>query len=380
MKKRILFINGHLNTGGVERSLVDVLRHLDYERFDVDLMLLEDGGDYLKEVPAEVNTHIYHLNDASGPLLQTLCRLLREAKWQLFFFRIISLLCSFGGNRCLALARPLFREARIYYDTIVAYRPERPTYFAAHMLKGKKKLSWWHHGEVNLTTNQIDNTGKAYNLLDNIVTVSRPCADLLQQVFPDIASKTIVIPNMVCADEIKQKAQQYKVNLQADICNIVSVGRLSTEKNMKMCIEVARVLKDKDFPFHWFIIGDGTERSEIKQLVEEYDMAERVTLTGSLANPYPYMEAANLLVHPSLVESQGLTPLEAMALGTPVVAVKSAGVMEYIQNGKNGTIVNNDQNELATTILNQSEQKHPELPSEFLPETIIQQIESLLER
>ena len=40
-KKRILFINGHLNAGGVERSLVDVLRHMDYTKYAVDLLLLE---------------------------------------------------------------------------------------------------------------------------------------------------------------------------------------------------------------------------------------------------------------------------------------------------------------------------------------------------
>ena len=44
MKKKILFINGHLIVGGVERSLVDVLRHLDYDKYDVDLLLLEDMG------------------------------------------------------------------------------------------------------------------------------------------------------------------------------------------------------------------------------------------------------------------------------------------------------------------------------------------------
>ena len=35
-KKRILFINGHLNAGGVERSLVDILKHMDYEKYAVE--------------------------------------------------------------------------------------------------------------------------------------------------------------------------------------------------------------------------------------------------------------------------------------------------------------------------------------------------------
>ena len=54
--KKILFINGHLNTGGVERSLVDVLKHMDYTKYAVDLLLLEDTGDYVSELPPEVKT------------------------------------------------------------------------------------------------------------------------------------------------------------------------------------------------------------------------------------------------------------------------------------------------------------------------------------
>ena len=44
-KKKVLFINGHLNVGGVEKSLTDILRHMDYDQYEVDLLLLEDTGD-----------------------------------------------------------------------------------------------------------------------------------------------------------------------------------------------------------------------------------------------------------------------------------------------------------------------------------------------
>ena len=54
-KTDILFVNGHLNVGGVERSLIDTLKHLDYDKFNVDLLLLEDLGNYACEVPKQVN-------------------------------------------------------------------------------------------------------------------------------------------------------------------------------------------------------------------------------------------------------------------------------------------------------------------------------------
>ena len=61
-----------------------------------------------------------------------------------------------------------------------------------------------------------------------------------------------------------------------------------------------------------------------------------------MENPYPIIRNSNVLVHPSLVESQGITVLEAMALSVPVIVVDSAGPREYIQNMENGIIMKPD--------------------------------------
>lgn len=329
MKKRILFINGHLNAGGVERSLVDVLRHFDYDHFDVDLMLLEDGGDYLKEVPAEVNTHTYHLNDASGPFLQSLWRLLRDGKWQLFLFRIISTLCAIGGYRWLFLARPIFPEANRTYDAVIAYRPERPTYFAAYLLKGKKKISWWHHGALNLTEEQVREHYTTYEKMDSIIAVSNCSSNILKSAFPNIIDRISVIPNMVCTDEIQEKAKELNPTMREKGVNIISVGRFSPEKNMAMCIEIASILKQYKFDFHWYLVGDGEQEQYIKNRIRDKQLMKDITLTGRLPNPYPYIRQADLFFHPSPVESQGLTILEAIALGKPVISVISTGAQEF---------------------------------------------------
>lgn len=107
-KKRILFINGHLNVGGVERSLIDILRHFDYESYEVDLLLLESYGDYFLEIPSQVNVIMYPLADASGPLVQTLYKQLSKGKFLLFTYRLLMLISTFVGNRVIKLLRPFF--------------------------------------------------------------------------------------------------------------------------------------------------------------------------------------------------------------------------------------------------------------------------------
>ena len=70
--QNVLFINGHLNTGGVERSLVDILRHMDDTKYTVDILLLEEKGDYLEELPPGVSivaSPLHHPSELDVPAL-----------------------------------------------------------------------------------------------------------------------------------------------------------------------------------------------------------------------------------------------------------------------------------------------------------------------
>lgn len=192
---------------------------------------------------------------------------------------------------------------------------------------------------MNIYGKQREYLIRAYNRMDVIVAVSKSCACMLKNVFPSIQNKVKVIPNMLCGEDILSKAKERNVMMKPTVCNIVSVGRMSSEKNMIFCIDIAKQLRECSFAFHWYLIGDGIELQNIRNKIEANDLSGFITLTGRLSNPYPYIQSADLLFHPSLVESQGLTILEAMALRTPVVVVESAGPKEFIVNGENGIIV-----------------------------------------
>lgn len=338
-KKRILFINGHLNVGGIERSLIDILRHFDYESYEVDLLLLESYGDYFLEIPSQVNVMMYPLADASGPLVQALYKQLSKGEFLLFTYRLLMLISTFVGNRVIKLLRPFFVNGNKRYDVVIGFRPDIATIFAAYLFHAKKRISWWHHGEMNIYGKQREYLIRAYNRMDVIVAVSKSSACMLKKVFPSIQNKVQVIPNMLCVEDILSKAKERNVMMKPTVCNIVSVGRMSSEKNMIFCIDIAKQLRECSFAFHWYLIGDGIELQNIRNNIEANDLSGCITLTGRLSNPYPYIQSADLLFHPSLVESQGLTILEAMALRTPVVVVESAGPTEFIVNGENGIIM-----------------------------------------
>lgn len=180
MKKKILFINGHLDSGGCERSLIDVLKKLDYKKYEVDLLLLEHTGDYLEEVPEEVNIKVYSLDNAFGRLVPCLVRAIRKKDWFSFWFRVEYICGTKVSRHFMVCMRKLFKDLRKSYDIVIAYRPGICTELAAFTFQANKKISWWHHGEMNLSYHEIKSLDMAYKKMDSIVAVSNSSKKLLE--------------------------------------------------------------------------------------------------------------------------------------------------------------------------------------------------------
>ena len=77
MKTKILFVNGNLAVGGVERALVNLLNGFDNEKYEVDVLLLQSGYDYENELPSSINVIKRDTADAYGPLIRTLINAVR---------------------------------------------------------------------------------------------------------------------------------------------------------------------------------------------------------------------------------------------------------------------------------------------------------------
>lgn len=380
-KKRILFINGHLNTGGVERSLVDILRHMDYTKYSVDLLLLEDIGDYASELPSEVNVLFRDLHNTYGGFASSVRRCIAAHDWMCLRLRMLFLLRKILGSRALKSAAILLLGEH-HYDCVIGFRSGICSDLAAYSVQANRKITWWHHGEFNVDRAAYgDMCGK----MNAVAVVSQSCKAMLQEKLPELESKLVCIPNMLDATAIGQKAENSPYT--DDMLHIVSVGRLAPEKHFENIIPTAKVLRETGIDFTWHMVGEGPERSQLEALIAENDLKDHVILEGSKANPYPYMKYADLFVHPSYIESQGLTVLEAMAIGVSCVVTKSRGPCEFIEDGVNGLLTEQSPESLAEkvlTILNDKElyqriKKNTKCPEQFSPEQVMKQIEALID-
>ena len=348
MKKSILFVNGHLKVGGVEKALVDLLSWIDYGRYDVDLLLLEGEGEYRALLPGQVRVLYKDMRRLEGPFWKNLWKNLSHARFGNIFYRIFQVIAAGTDKRLLRLTRPML-PVRKHYDAAVAFRPGHYAEVAAFTVQADLKVCWWHHGSVPGSQGKRKELSSLLHAFDKVVTVSEGCKDLLASAFDIKPEKVVVIPNIIDSEKIDAAAGGDDPFGDDRRYRIVTLSRFAPEKHLEEAVEAASLLEGR-LDFVWYMIGDGNKFKMVKDRVSKLGLGDRFVLTGSVANPYPYLKHADLMVHPSHVESLCISVLEAMALDLPCVVVRSFGPESFISNGHNGILVEKGAQALAEGI------------------------------
>jgi phosphatidyl-myo-inositol dimannoside synthase len=128
---------------------------------------------------------------------------------------------------------------------------------------------------------------------------------------------------------------------------LLFIGRIVEEKGVADLVHAVRLLRETHPDVHALIVGEGQERAEMERLAAQAGVAASITFTGWVepTDIPAYLRAADIFVGPSRtapdgwVEAQGLTFLEAMAAGLPVVATRTGGIVDYVIDGETGMLV-----------------------------------------
>lgn len=124
----------------------------------------------------------------------------------------------------------------------------------------------------------------------------------------------------------------------ADERVLVSLSRLSKEKNIDFLLDAAAELRRRKLRFRLLILGDGNERERLEQRIRDEGLNDNVTLAGGVPPERvpAWLALGDVFVFASKSETQGMVILEAMAAGLPVVAVRSSGIDDVVRDGANG--------------------------------------------
>ena len=352
--KNILFVLDSLTCGGAEKSLISLLNSIDYKKYNVDLLLFKRGGEFEKFLPGKVNLlevpeYFKFLNgEYVGSIKNKAIYLSKRLKTSL------KLRINDKSKNMIHSEQIVYKSINSSlklinnnYDIAVAYSQGLPTYFVAEKVTAKKKLAWINCNYIN-TMYDKDLDNKFYNKIDKIIVVSKFIYDSMSKMKYGYKNKLkiildIVDPKLILDMGLEEEAKELKEN---NDFKILTVGRLATVKGYDLAVKTARLLKNNNLKFKWFIIGEGPERKEIEELIQEYDVENEVILLGAKSNPYPYMRECDLYVQTSRKEGFGLTVIEAKILKNVIVATKFDTVNELLTNNVDGVIVDKDENSI----------------------------------
>jgi glycosyltransferase involved in cell wall biosynthesis len=185
---------------------------------------------------------------------------------------------------------------------------------------------------------------------DGYVAISADIKRELQYYGAAASHKIYPIPNSVNADlfcpvnEQEKKALRCRLNLPDGDPLAAFSGRLVSYKGLPLLLNVWKELIRKHPRAVLLLVGPGSmdiyncER-ELKDFSERYNLAGQVIFTGEVRNVHEYLKASDLFVFPTMKEAFGISLIEAMSCGLPVVTTPVGGLKDIVQHCANGLVV-----------------------------------------
>ena len=228
-----------------------------------------------------------------------------------------------GLLKSIVKLRKMIREEGVTHLIAAKEQANLCTWFAT--LGSRCKVIYTRHAALDSTEQR---TGTASLLLlyalylcgsGNVVTVSHSLRQNLAAILPWGRKRITVCPNAVITDQLFSAARApLPAGLPANYW--LGVGRLIALKGFDLLLEAYAQVASTDSPPDLVIAGEGPELSALTEQAQRLGIAHRVHFTGFLSNPYPLIKHARLFVLSSREEGLPTVLIEALALGTPVLA------------------------------------------------------------
>lgn len=145
-------------------------------------------------------------------------------------------------------------------------------------------------------------------------------------------------------DRYRKEKKLTKSNIEdKDIrFRIVSVSEINKNKNHKVVIKAIKNLMAQGELVYYDIYGKGQNEGSLRKYIDKLGVGDYVKLKGYIVKPEEVLHNADCFVFPSIREGLGMSALEAMACGLPVIARENRGTKEYMVNGHNGIVCRTD--------------------------------------
>lgn len=357
--KKVIFITSSIGIGGNEKVLLNILKTLDSNKFEIYLVVLD--GKYeeasIPEYVRLVKTCADYEIVASG-FRQGVLNAIKKRKVDLipgFLREKIKDLKTGKKNYYINFwesHKEVINLLSGEYDVAVAFGLGIQVLYTAEKVFAQRKIAWVNNDcSKCLEKSEIKYLNSYYARYNKIVTVT-PAADAgYKMTFNTLNIPTVVIKDLFDeAEIIKKAAEEPNTFKKEDGAIIVTVGRISPPKGYFLLLETAKYMKDRGEHFKWIIVGNG-DATKYKRKAEELGIIDMVEFCGAKRNPYPYIKNCDIYVQTSLWEGNCLTLIEAMVLEKPIVTTNFPSALEKITNDVNGLICEMQPDSLANAVI-----------------------------
>lgn len=290
--KRILQIVGKMDRAGAETMLMNLYRHIDRSKIQFDFITFtKEKGDYDDEIVS-----------LGG--------------------KIIPIIAKNPIERLIKLQK--FLKANPEYQVIHSHVLLNNAFhlMAAKSAGIKHRISHSH----STSNGSNSNLRKLYEIwakkaIQKLATYRIACGVEAAQYLYGTADDVLILKNAIdlkkYADVATTQKSYWDNVLPHKGLRLIQVGRLTEVKNHEFSLKIAKALREQDFEFTFFIVGQGGLEIKIRDLIIEYELSEQVHLLGVRDDVPELMAGADLMLMPSLHEGFPVVLVESQAIGLP---------------------------------------------------------------
>lgn len=311
---RILHLIVDLPVGGAEIHLLNLIRHLDRDRYLPTVLCIGKNGPIGEEIAKE------------GVPVKEL-GLLRKGGHDP---GIVRSLREFLRKEKISLVHSHLYHAN-YYGRLAAFREGIPAVCTIQNTYARPKM---HRRLINRWLAR--RTAR-------IIAVSAQVRDDILRYDGVDPSKVVVIPNGVDPDKIdipltRAEARE-RLGIPAEYFLIGTVARLEEQKGLRYLLDAVRILREGGKKAYLLVAGSGREEVRLREQAARDGIEDAVFFLGARRDVAELYRAMDVFALSSLWEGGPITLIEAMASGLPVVATPVGIVPEIVRDGVNGFIV-----------------------------------------
>lgn len=302
---KIVFVMGMFHRGGAEKVISLIANNYARRGWKVTVLLLLDN-----KIEYEVDSSIEFIDLTCGGYQSS--ELLKFIKLPYWLWKIRTYICREKPQVCVVFTR--------YISTVVLLA-----------LQGSNQ-------KVFVSERNDPQHGKQYfgeSFIRNKLWSGKHCRGVIFQTnyarkcySTSVQNKSVIIGNPIEVKAYRKKASR----------KIVSVGRLTGQKNHELLIRAFKEISAKYSDLQLVIYGEGLLREKLETLIQELGLTEKVLLPGNVINVHEQIADAMIFVFPSLYEGMPNALLEAMIIGIPCIVSDINGIQEILVDGENGIL------------------------------------------